>query len=42
MNLDKNGQRLAIPIKLNGKAFYSGWMVYPDVRIVLVTPYGGK
>ena len=37
-----------IEIKLKRKdkdgyvTFRSGWMVYPNGRIVLTTPYGGK
>lgn len=46
--LDKHGQRINIEIKLKRKdkdgyvTFRSGWMVYPNGRIVLTTPYGGK
>ncbi len=40
-NLDKNGQRLAIPIKLNGKTFYSGWLLCPEGEIRNTTPFGG-
>ena len=46
--LDKNGQRINIQIRLKRKnkegsiTFRSGWMVYPNGRIVLTTPYGGK
>lgn len=29
-NLDSNGQRLAIPITLAGKTFYTGWMLEPE------------
>lgn len=39
--LDRKGQRLAIPILLNGKSFYSGWMLYPEGRIKNTTPFGG-
>ncbi len=46
--LDNYGQRIDIKVKLQRKdrfevvSFVSGWMLYPDGRIVLVTPYGGK
>ena len=46
--LDKHGQRINIAIALEKKdngenvIFQSGWMVYPDGRIVLVTPYGDR
>ena len=46
--LDKYGQRINIVIKLKRKnkegsiTFRSGWMVYPNGRIVLTTPYGAK
>lgn len=46
--LDKYGQRINIVIKLNRKntneyvSFVSGWMVYPNGKIILNTPYGGK
>ena len=40
-NLDERGQRLAIPITLNGNTFYSGWMLYPDGIIKNTTPFGG-
>lgn len=39
--LDRRGQRLAIPISLNGKRFYSGWMLYPEGKIKNTTPFGG-
>lgn len=39
--LDQRGQRLAIPIKLGNKNFYSGWMLYPDGEIQNNTPFGG-
>ena len=44
--LDNYGQRINIMIHLKRKdtgkevTFVSGWMVYPDGRIVLATPYG--
>lgn len=40
-NLDKRGQRLAIPINLKGVNFYSGWMLYPEGKIKNTTPFGG-
>ncbi|MBE7082535.1 MAG: hypothetical protein E7378_02505 [Clostridiales bacterium] len=40
-NLDKRGQRLAIPINLNNKTFYSGWILYPEGLIRNTTPFGG-
>lgn len=40
-NLDCRGQRLAIPINLNGTKFYSGWMLYPEGKIINTTPFGG-
>ena len=46
--LDKSGQRINIIIKLKRKDkneyvyFRSGWMTYPNGRIALTTPYGGK
>ena len=46
--LDDYGQRINIEIKLKRKdkeghvTFQSGWMVYPNGRIILTTPYGGK
>ncbi len=40
-NLDKRGQRLAIPINLKGKIFYSGWMLCPEGKIRNTTPFGG-
>ena len=46
--LDKYGQRINIVIKLKRKntneyvLFVSGWMVYPNGKIALTTPYGGK
>ena len=42
--LDKHGQRINIEIKLKRKdkdeyvTFRSGWMVYPNGRLVLTTP----
>ena len=47
-NLDPYGQRVSIKIRLKRKntndfvTFMSGWMIYPNGRIVLTTPYGGK
>lgn len=40
-NLDANGQRLAIPTKLAGKTFYTGWMLEPEGKIRNTTPFGG-
>ncbi len=46
--LNEYGQRINIVIKLKRKdkkeyvTFRSGWMVYPNGRIVLTTPYGAK
>ena len=46
--LDDYGQRINIEIKLKRKdkagyvTFQSGWMVYPDGKIILTTPYGDK
>lgn len=46
--LDIFGQRITIKISLKDKLkdkiveFNSGWMMYPDGKIVLTTPYGGK
>ena len=46
--LDDYGQRINIEIALERKdkdgfvMFESSWMVYPNGRIVLITPFGGK
>ena len=45
--LDKYGQRINIAITLKTNqgeyvTFKSGWMVYPNGRIVLITPFGGR
>lgn len=40
-NLDSYGQRLSIPIKLNGMSFYTGWMLEPEGKIRNATPFGG-
>ena len=46
--LNEYGQRINVVIELKRKnkdgsiTFYSGWMVYPNGRIVLTTPYGRK
>lgn len=40
-DLDEKGQRLAIPIELNGRKFYTGWMLYPEGEIRATTPFGG-
>lgn len=45
--LNEQGQRINIRIRLERKnndemvSFISGWMVYPNGKIRLVTPYGG-
>lgn len=46
--LSKDGQRIGIRIEIprkNGEgnvSFLSGWMVHPNGKLRLVTPYGGK
>ena len=40
-NFDSNGQRLAIPVILAGKTFYTGWMLEPEGKIRNTTPFGG-
>lgn len=40
-NLDRRGQRVAIPINLKNKNFYSGWMICPNGKIKNNTPFGG-
>jgi hypothetical protein len=46
-DLDEHGQRIDIRIELPRKdkigtvSFVSGWMVYPNGKIQLNTPYGG-
>ena len=46
--LNDKGQRISIRVSIprrdNGEivSFITGWMVYPDGRIQLTTPYGGK
>lgn len=45
--MNSYGQRIEIPITLNCKngqkvTFKTGWMTYPDCKIILITPYGGK
>lgn len=46
--LDVFGQRINIEIKLKRKdkegyvTFQSGWMVYPNGKIFLTTPYGDR
>ena len=40
-NLDRRGQRLAIPTNLKGTIFYSGWMLCPEGKIKNTTPFGG-
>lgn len=39
--LDEYGQRLAISINLSGHEFNSGWMIYPEGKIINTTPFGG-
>ncbi len=44
--LDPYGQRIDIIVKIMGKngkslSFKTGWMTYPDGKIVLATPFGG-
>ena len=46
--LDYNGQRVSIRVviprkdKAGNVSFITGWMVKPNGKIVLATPYGGK
>lgn len=40
-NLDRMGQRVAIPICLNDVNFYSGWIFCPEGKIKNTTPFGG-
>ena len=46
--LNDYGQRISILTKLTRKnnnekvSFYSGWMVYPNGKLILTTPYGAK
>lgn len=46
--LDENGQRISIRVEIPRKnkpekvSFITGWMVYPNGKIQLSTPYGGK
>ena len=46
--LNDKGQRISIRISILRRdigeivSFVTGWMVYPDGRIQLTTPYGGK
>lgn len=39
--LDEFGQRLAIPVNLDGHKFYSGWLLCPEGLIRNATPFGG-
>ncbi len=47
-DLDKRGQRINIRVTITRRdtsepvSFITGWMVYPNGQIQLVTPYGGK
>lgn len=38
---DLYGQRISIPIELQGKFILSGWMVEPEGKIRNTTPFGG-
>ena len=46
--LDEKGQRIGIRVeiprrdKVGSVSFITGWMVYPNGQIKLVTPYGGR
>lgn len=46
--LNRNGQRISIRVSIPRKdsdrivSFITGWMIYPDGKIKLTTPYGGK
>lgn len=46
--LNAQGQRINICVEIPRKdasgtvSFVTGWMVYPEGKIRLVTPYGGK
>ena len=46
--LNNYGQRISIRIEIPRKdqegivSFITGWMVYPNGKIELTTPYGGK
>lgn len=46
--LNKDGQRVSICIEIPRKdnsgtvSFLSGWMVYPNGKLRLTAPYGGK
>ncbi len=46
--INHNGQRISIRVSIPRKdsgeevSFITGWMLYPDGRIKLTTPYGGK
>lgn len=40
-SLDIFGQRLAIPVNLNGRSFYTGWLLCPEGLIKNTTPFGG-
>ena len=46
--LDKEGQRISIRVEISRKdkestvSFITGWMIYPNGKIQLTTPYGGK
>lgn len=46
---NKNGYAVSIPVKLKGKGiklgrdynFYTGWVIYPDFKLINSTPFGG-
>ncbi len=46
--LNEKGQRISIRVKITRKdkestvSFITGWMAYPNGKIQLTTPYGGK
>ena len=46
--LNEHGQRISITVEIPRRdkpqtaTFISGWLVYPNGKIQLVTPYGGK
>ncbi len=45
--LDRYGQRINIAVTITDKngrqlSFKTGWMVYPDGKIKLITPFGDK
>ena len=40
-DLDDKGQRLAIPVELNGKKIYTGWVLHPEGLIINATIFAG-